>query len=99
MSSSEKEDFHAGLNGVLSCPPLKLFGTQCCHLCDEAEAIMKSTVVAFEYIDIADQDMLIDLYGARIPVVQRLDSNAELSWPFDAAQLAKWLNGKSGKVL
>ncbi|MDP2805919.1 MAG: glutaredoxin family protein [Gallionellaceae bacterium] len=76
----------------MTTPQLKLFGTHFCHLCDEAKAIVQASGIKFEYVDIADDDDLIGRYGIHIPVLQRIDSNAELGWPFDAAMFAKWLN-------
>ena len=43
-------------------------------------------------VDIADDDQLIERYGTRIPVLRRMDTGAELGWPFDAAQLLTFLN-------
>lgn len=69
--------------------PLKLYGTQCCHLCDEAKALLHAAGVEFDYVDIVDDDALLEPYGMRIPVIQRTDTNAELGWPFDDAQVEK----------
>lgn len=71
---------------------LVLYGTVYCHLCEEAEAVLEQAGVSAIYIDIADDDGLIERYGTRIPVVRRADSGAELGWPFDAAALVRFLN-------
>ncbi|MEI7843800.1 MAG: glutaredoxin family protein [Gallionellaceae bacterium] len=76
----------------MSARRLKLFGTHFCHLCDQAKAILREADIEFEYVDIAADEGLIEKYGTRIPVVQRIDSNEELGWPFDATMFAKWLN-------
>jgi hypothetical protein len=68
-----------------------LFGTGSCHLCERAEALLHSTGVAAEYIDIADDEALLEKYAMRIPVVQRVDSGIELDWPFDESALKKLL--------
>lgn len=72
---------------------LKLYGTQFCHLCDEAEAVLHEIGVAFEYVDIADDGGLVKLYGMRIPVLKRLDTGAELGWSFDTEGVVRFLNG------
>ncbi len=76
----------------MSAPRLKLFGTTYCHLCDQAKMILREAYLEFEYVDITDTNDLTERYGIRIPVVQRIDSNAELGWPFDTTTLANWLN-------
>lgn len=68
-----------------------LFGTGSCHLCEQAEALLHSTGVTAEYIDIADDEALLEKYAMRIPVVQRVDSGIELDWPFDESTLKKLL--------
>ena len=70
---------------------IKLYGTTFCHLCEEAEAILHALGVEAEYVDIADDDELVEKYGVRIPVVQRMDTGAELGWPFDAAGVVGFL--------
>lgn len=71
---------------------LVLYGTTYCHLCEQAEVVLQQAGVSAVYIDIADDDGLIERYGTRIPVVRRADSGAELGWPFDAAALVRFLN-------
>ena len=73
--------------------PLKLFTTSCCHLCEMAELILLSLLETqyFTRVDISDNDTLIDLYGHRIPVLQRTDNLAELNWPFTADDIITFL--------
>jgi glutaredoxin-like protein DUF836 len=63
---------------------LKLFTTSSCHLCEQAESILLSLEQTqhFTLIDIAEDDTLVDLYGFKIPVLQRTDNLMELNWPF-----------------
>lgn len=68
---------------------VELYGTACCHLCDEAEAVLLSAGVHAVHIDIADDDSLLEKYGTRIPVLRR--AGVELSWPFDAAAVRRFL--------
>lgn len=70
---------------------LVLYGTSCCHLCEQAEAVLREAGVAAQHIDIADDDGLLEKYGVRIPVLRRADSGAELGWPFDVADVAQFL--------
>lgn len=71
---------------------IKLYGTGFCHLCEEAEAILNQAGINADHIDIAEDDALLEKYGTRIPVLQRIDNNAELGWPFDAASAAQFLS-------
>lgn len=70
---------------------LTLYGTSCCHLCEQAEAILHDAGIAAEHVDIAENDELLERYGIRIPVLRRADNGAELGWPFDAAAVAAFL--------
>ena len=72
-------------------PALILYGTSCCHLCEQAETILHEAGAVAEHVDIADDDALLERYGTRIPVLRRADSGAELGWPFDAADVAGFL--------
>ncbi|HCI12697.1 MAG: glutaredoxin [Gallionellales bacterium GWA2_60_142] len=68
-----------------------LYGTTYCHLCEEADVVLHEVGVSAVYIDIADDDGLIECYGTRIPVLRRSDNCAELGWPFDAEALARFV--------
>ena len=72
-----------------------LYGTEFCHLCDEAEAVLREIGIAADYIDIADDDEFLEKYGTRIPVLQRMDTGAELGWPFDAANVLEFMKKPS----
>lgn len=67
-----------------------LYGTSCCHLCEQAEEILREAGVEAEHVDIVDDDALLEKYGTRIPVLRRADE-AELGWPFDAAMVRRFL--------
>jgi len=68
---------------------LLLYGTRFCHLCEQAGAVLHAAGVTAEYIDIAEDEALLEKYGMRIPVVRRVDNGAELGWPFDVAALER----------
>ncbi|CAI8762542.1 MULTISPECIES: glutaredoxin family protein [Pseudomonas] len=75
-------------------PECQLFGTLGCHLCEIAEAEIMPLVergLLVELVDITDPDDLTDAYGLRIPVLRRVDTGAELDWPFDADQVVAFL--------
>ncbi|MFA6014845.1 MAG: glutaredoxin family protein [Gallionellaceae bacterium] len=66
---------------------LRLYGTHFCHLCHDAELILHEAGILFVYVDITDDDVLIDRYAQQVPVLQRVDTGTELGWPFDVAQV------------
>lgn len=75
-------------------PECQLFGTLGCHLCEQAEAILIPLVeygLLIELIDIADRPEWVEQYGLRIPVLKRMDTAAELDWPFEADQVVRFL--------
>ena len=75
-------------------PECQLFGTLGCHLCEVAEEVLMPLVehgLMVELIDITDPEDLTDAYGLRIPVLRRVDTGAELDWPFDADQVVAFL--------
>ncbi len=73
---------------------LILYSTSHCHLCDSAQSLLINYAKAFtlKIIDIADNELLLEQYGVRIPVLLRVDMKAELNWPFDANDIQKFLN-------
>ncbi|TLX59237.1 glutaredoxin family protein [Stutzerimonas nosocomialis] len=76
-------------------PECQLFGTLGCHLCEQAEAILLPLVehgLMVELLDIAEQERWMDDYALRIPVLRRVDSGAELDWPFEAEQVVSFLS-------
>ena len=75
-------------------PECQLFGTLGCHLCEIAEAEVMPLVehgLLVELVDITDPADLTDVYGLRIPVLRRMDTGAELDWPFDTDQVVAFL--------
>ena len=75
---------------------LILYGTIGCHLCEEAEALLaqairQSSAVSYAYADIADDAVLLERYGVRIPVLLSVATGHELGWPFDALKLRQFL--------
>lgn len=74
---------------------LSFFSTSHCHLCELAEDILlvvtQQSGIEYQVIEIADSDVLLDLYGVRIPVIKRLDTKAEIGWPFTTDDLVRFL--------
>lgn len=62
---------------------LVLFGTEHCHLCEQAESVLVACGLSERYvlIDISGDDRLMAQYGLRIPVLAA--TAHELDWPFD----------------
>lgn len=72
---------------------LRLFTTQGCHLCEQAEHLLdpwRAQGVTLERVEITDHPDWVEQYGVRIPVLQNAHGD-ELGWPFDAPTLAHWL--------
>lgn len=65
---------------------LVLYTTSHCHLCEQALALLinlkEQYAINWLTKEISDDDDLIEKYGIRIPVIQRIDNQAELNWPF-----------------
>lgn len=59
---------------------LILYGTDGCHLCHDAQSLLNQMHLTWQDIDIIDDDVLLDRYATRIPVL-KLDKR-ELGWPF-----------------
>jgi hypothetical protein len=64
-----------------------LFGTEGCHLCDEAEQLLTDAGIAFASKDIMENDDWQQRYGLLIPVLWHAGSRRQLNWPFDSRQL------------
>ena len=74
---------------------LILYSGQQCHLCDIAAELIAQNFpnhwAKTQKVDVRPDPQLYHLYGARIPVLKRLDTQSELGWPFDQAQLQAFL--------
>lgn len=71
---------------------LTLYGTPGCHLCEEAEALLRQAAgaraIEWRYVDIALDDALVARYGIRIPVLLTA-SGQELGWPFSLLDILR----------
>ncbi|GAB4257044.1 MAG: glutaredoxin family protein [Methylomicrobium sp.] len=76
---------------------LLLFGTQGCHLCELAEALVERCLVetadvTIDRIDIAEHTEWQDRYAIRIPVLLDQASGREIGWPFDADEVLRFID-------
>jgi hypothetical protein len=71
-----------------------LYSTSNCHLCELALdlVMLQSVSEHVTIIEISDNKNLLEIYETRIPVLQRSDTQAELSWPFDENDLQQFLS-------
>ncbi|MDD2738264.1 MAG: glutaredoxin family protein [Methylomonas lenta] len=69
-----------------------LFGTEGCHLCEDAEHLLLQAGLNFEIQDIINNDKAMQRYAIRIPVLVHTLSELELSWPFNAEQLQDFIS-------
>lgn len=67
-----------------------LFGTDGCHLCDDAELLLRQAGLEFAKQDIIADEQAQLRYGIRIPVLLQCGSGRELDWPFDLAMLQEF---------
>lgn len=75
---------------------LTLLGTDACHLCELAQAVLLEIAPVIPefsvYLeDIADSEADVERYGIRIPVLRHDISGLELDWPFDQQQCLQWI--------
>ena len=70
-----------------------LYGTEGCHLCEDALALCLAVMPAenIDVVDIIDDEKLLELYRISIPVLERLSDQQKLYWPFDQAQVLELL--------
>lgn len=66
---------------------LILYGTEGCHLCHDAQALLQQMSLTWQDIDIIEHDDLLERYGPRIPVLKQSDSGDELNWPFKPREI------------
>jgi uncharacterized metal-binding protein len=70
-----------------------LYGTLGCHLCVDAENIVRSVAehfsLSFVTFDIIDDEQVLAQLGEKIPAVEFRQQ--QLCWPFTQASLIAWL--------
>ncbi len=72
---------------------LILYMTGGCHLCEQARQVIYHALgqVVTE-VDIAEDDVLMERYGIRIPVLRRSVDDGELNWPFSTVEVRRFCN-------
>ena len=76
-------------------PKYYLYGTEGCHLCEDAEQLVLQVMSnnEFKHVDIIDDPHLVELYSTSIPVLAHVAANIALYWPFDLQQLQEFIRG------
>lgn len=76
-------------------PGLRLYSRPACHLCDYAVLMLHESGAGLELetVNIEEELGLLARYDTAVPVFQRLDTGAELYWPFDDDDLEMFLEG------
>lgn len=72
-------------------PDYLLFGTEGCHLCEEASALVAEAGIVFQMTEILDNQLWLEKYSLSIPVLRHIESGNELAWPFESEQLQAFL--------
>ncbi|KAF3982607.1 MAG: glutaredoxin family protein [Methylococcales symbiont of Hymedesmia sp. n. MRB-2018] len=73
---------------------LILFGTEGCHLCEDAENILaeyKQNLFKIESIDIAVEEQWQKQYAVLIPVLYHPETKKQLGWPFSLVQVQAFI--------
>lgn len=74
---------------------LLLLGTDHCHLCEQAEQLLRELEaengLQWKKVDISESDNLVEQYGLRIPVLKQESAPNDLGWPFDKAGIRDYL--------
>ncbi len=68
-----------------------LYGTEGCHLCEDAEQLLVDAGLAFSKQDIIEDPQLLQNYGLLIPVLFHSASQQQLNWPFDSHALQDFI--------
>jgi glutaredoxin len=72
---------------------LILLGTKGCHLCEDAEHLLQGLNLPYQYLDIIDDEKLLQRYEISIPVLlyTSISNTSELYWPFNADMISHWI--------
>ena len=83
----------------MTAPVLVLLATDACTLCDKAFELLASMPelrgTGLDVVDVAENDELLEEFGARLPVLAIRGyaggMTQPLDWPFDSAAVVSWL--------
>ena len=77
-------------------PPILLYTTAGCHLCEQAEAILEPVArlnqLTWQPVDVSTSEALVEAYGIRIPVIKVEGAAEDIGWPFDEPALLDYLS-------
>ncbi|MDD2760025.1 MAG: glutaredoxin family protein [Methylomonas sp.] len=76
-----------------------LFGTDACHLCEQAELMLQEMGLSFDKREVLLDENWLRQYGLRIPVLFDQVSASELAWPFSKEDLAEFIMQTSTKTV
>lgn len=72
-------------------PSIFLLTTDGCHLCEVAKAHCQELGVTPEFVDIVEDEQLVELYGDKIPVLIADNAEMALFWPFEKEQIKEYI--------
>ena len=55
-----------------------LYSTTFCHLCEDAELLLKQAKLQWQTVEISEEDELLNLYSLKIPVLRNSITQQEL---------------------
>jgi glutaredoxin-related protein len=68
-----------------------LFGTDGCHLCEEAQHLLHENHIQFQLIDIMQAQEWQEKYSLLIPVLVNTRTQQQLNWPFSEEQVREFV--------
>ena len=72
-----------------------LFGTQGCHLCEQAQTLLSHLAIPVEKIDIANEIQWQTEFAVLIPVLYHSPSQRYINWPFDSKVILSFIQSLS----
>jgi hypothetical protein len=72
-----------------------LLGTQGCHLCEEAQALLTQLAIPVDNIDIANDTQWQTEFAVLIPVLYHSTSQQYIHWPFDSNTILSFIHSLS----
>jgi oligopeptidase A len=70
---------------------LLLLGTEGCHLCNEAQALLNKNNIVAETIDISEHEIWQTQFARLIPVLYDVETQCYLNWYFDSPALLSFI--------
>ncbi|WP_347988119.1 glutaredoxin family protein [Methylomonas sp. AM2-LC] len=67
-----------------------LFGTEACHLCEEAQHLLYENNIQFQLNDILQEQEWQEKYALLIPVLVHSKTQQQLNWPFTGQQVQEF---------